>query len=259
MENPYERIKKMYTSLTKKEQALADYILENPVQFTRLTAQTLAEKSHSSKSALIRLCQKIGYDGYSEFRFHCSGFTLVSDSTTTDQNERFSSFNVLKIYQDILLSMPNFISTSILDNFTTLLQTSNRIKIFGINRTGLSAQQFKYRMLKVNIDSEVINDASFLDDILPSLHSNDLFIFFSTKSDFNMHKESLELIQSIKCNKILITMEKNSRMHKYFDHLFILPSTSHIYAPFLLDNQLIFQLFTEIILSHFKTISNSNA
>ena len=57
-----------YSSFTKGEQQIADYILNNPEEALSKTASELASASHTSSAAIVRFSRKIGYDGYSDMK-----------------------------------------------------------------------------------------------------------------------------------------------------------------------------------------------
>ena len=64
-----EKLRQMLPELSKSERRAADYLLRYPNDVHRITCEAIAESSGSSRSAVIRLCQKLGYRGYAEFRY----------------------------------------------------------------------------------------------------------------------------------------------------------------------------------------------
>jgi RpiR family carbohydrate utilization transcriptional regulator len=64
----FVRIEGAYASLRAAEQRVADFILKHPDELIYLTVTELAERTNTSESTVVRLCQKIGYKGYQEFK-----------------------------------------------------------------------------------------------------------------------------------------------------------------------------------------------
>src|SRR5271156_5156946 len=62
------RIQGTYNSLRTAEQRVADFILKHAEELIYLTVTELAERTETSESTVVRLCQKIGYRGYQEFK-----------------------------------------------------------------------------------------------------------------------------------------------------------------------------------------------
>src|SRR4030081_4162216 len=64
----FVRLQGAYSSLRAAEQRVAYFILKHPDELIYLTVTELAERTHTSESTVVRLCQKIGYKGYQEFK-----------------------------------------------------------------------------------------------------------------------------------------------------------------------------------------------
>lgn len=56
------------SDLTPQEQVVASFILENMKMIPSFSAQGLAGKSFTSKATVVRLCQKLGFSGFQEFK-----------------------------------------------------------------------------------------------------------------------------------------------------------------------------------------------
>ena len=69
MNNPLDQIQSYYEDLTKTDKDIAVYIINNPDDVVTQSMDFLVEKTGSSKSALSRFAQRIGYSGYIEFKY----------------------------------------------------------------------------------------------------------------------------------------------------------------------------------------------
>ena len=52
---------------TTTEEMLADYVLAHPNEVVAMSASQLAKAAHTSNSAIVRFCSKLGIDGYRSF------------------------------------------------------------------------------------------------------------------------------------------------------------------------------------------------
>ena len=77
----FVRIEGAYATLRAAEQRVADFILKHPDELIYLTVTELAERTNTSESTVVRLCQKIGYKGYQEFKIVLAR-DLVEPTTT---------------------------------------------------------------------------------------------------------------------------------------------------------------------------------
>ena len=74
--SPLELLEKQLPDLTKSEKIIGEYILANPMSIIRYSLTQIAREARTSNTAIIRLCQKLGYQGFSEFKFSLSRAAL---------------------------------------------------------------------------------------------------------------------------------------------------------------------------------------
>lgn len=59
---------KQLNKLTETEQQVVTYILTYPDEIEKISSRQLAELTHTSPATVVRICQKLGFSGYSEFK-----------------------------------------------------------------------------------------------------------------------------------------------------------------------------------------------
>lgn len=62
-------MQKHQKNLSEMDWAILGYILENEQEIFQLSIVELGKKVHSSKSSILRLTKKLGFSGYSEFKY----------------------------------------------------------------------------------------------------------------------------------------------------------------------------------------------
>ena len=67
--NPFEKIELKKDTFTKKEMIVYNILQKNPDLILRGSITSLAKDYQVSQSTITRFCQKIGYDGFNEFKF----------------------------------------------------------------------------------------------------------------------------------------------------------------------------------------------
>lgn len=80
-----EKIENRLFDLTKSENIIANYILRKPEDVELYTITKIAEFTGTSKSAVLRFCQKLGYEGYSEFRYDMINYLLNKGSESEEK------------------------------------------------------------------------------------------------------------------------------------------------------------------------------
>lgn len=66
------------SSLTRAEYRVLAHLTEHPLLVGNITVRELALATFVSTATIMRLCQKLGFSGFSEFIWHCK--QLLSDT-----------------------------------------------------------------------------------------------------------------------------------------------------------------------------------
>ena len=66
------------SSLTRAEYRVLAHLTEHPMLVGNITVRELAQATFVSTATIMRLCQKLGFSGFSEFIWHCK--QLLSDT-----------------------------------------------------------------------------------------------------------------------------------------------------------------------------------
>ena len=149
------KIKEGLGSFTDTDQKLAEYILANKENVVMLSALELADKVSTSAAAVIRFSKKIGYKGFTELKVELA----------KDRYEEEDEFNAIIKENDSIDSMVRkaeninvsamektykLINTKILLKAITALNECEHIYLFGIGASGLVAQDFQYKLSRIN-------------------------------------------------------------------------------------------------------------
>lgn len=119
-----ERLNINFDQLNNNERIILQKIIENKSDFYNLTIYDFAKKSYVSKSFVIRLCKKIGYTGYSEFKYQ-----LKSEVENTTKKQ--STQSILKITEDDLKETLRLLSAEKLEQLNKVIQHSTHIYTYG--------------------------------------------------------------------------------------------------------------------------------
>ena len=244
-----EKMQQSLPSFTKKEALIAQYILDSdPVTVIQYTAQQLADQAKSSKSAYIRMCQKLGYDGYSEFKFAFSR-EMVSNTSDPDPLSNDPIKAITSSYAQQIMNIQQMITLEDLHILGEKIIHAHRVKIIGYNRTGLSAMQLRMRLSKIGVDCESITDPVVMRDVVEILNKEDLCIIFSIKGLSDPYFEIVKTLQSNGCWFTLITMTPKNHLVPYANQVITLPYISRDHVDTFLDDQAIFFVLIELLLN----------
>lgn len=142
--------------LTDQEKALVSFILENSGQLENMNGKQLADACFVSASGVTRLCQKLGFKGYPDFKIR-----LVSELHDA-QNNRYADVSVSLIdkpasaqktmeafYSRVIYENNCLISQAKLMNVCQRMRQASVIDIYGTGMNYYQAETaaFHFRML----------------------------------------------------------------------------------------------------------------
>lgn len=254
--NPFEKFELHKDTFTKSEIEIMNYILKNPFDIIQLPILDIADSSNTSKSAIIRFCQKLGYKGFSEFKFDMTRYLVSNNQEVQNIDEQNSITAITSSYIDYINKINMSLTIDEVITIAKLILKANKIKIFGYNRTGFSAQQLRYRLSKIGFDSEAINDQVLMQDVSSMLTKGDLCIIFSIKAMSKPYGDCVKILKENNCKIVLVTMNPRPAFKKDCTEVITLPNISKMSSSKFLDDQAIFFVFIEIILSELAKLSN---
>lgn len=253
--SPIELINLNLYNMTKKERAIAEYILEDPHKAIQFSAEMIAEQTHTSKAAFIRFCQKLGFNGYAEFKFALSR-SLVAYVNYVDDNNPIKQ--ITQSYSNFIMQINSMVTQEEVTKISKLILSSRKLKIFGVNRTALSAHQFRMRLGKIGLDAEFCDDTVTMRDIIEYLGPEDLCIIFSIKVMGATYGDIIPELANNGVKTVLLTMTPNNKFANDVTHIVTLPYISKSSSKAFLDDQAIFFVLNEILLNEIaREISNA--
>jgi DNA-binding MurR/RpiR family transcriptional regulator len=154
-----ENMIKSCNNLTPTENGLAQYILDNKEQIQKLSIQDLSQKTFVSKSAIHRLCKKIGLEGFNELKvkiaqdIHEEG----KGKNDIDVNFPFSEHDsqgliarkLMKLYEASIMDTYHSINVEELHQVAVLLHHADVIDIYTHAHNIHVAENFQDKMRSI--------------------------------------------------------------------------------------------------------------
>lgn len=249
--DPIALLQKNMDSFTKSEQKLAQYILNNPKCVLGDSITGIARSADSSNAALVRLCQKLGYKGFSEFKFSMHRYLLSHGAERSgEQGDAGSPMQAtIEAYIHYIRQLPDFVDEAELRKAAQTICAARHISIWGFNRTFQSAKQLSHRLGRLGIFNQVTDDWVVMTDDSEILTEKDLCIVISVAGrGLTGHDVLFRSLGESRCPMILITMNPKITAAKYATQIFTLPWISHDDADNFFEDQVIVYLFLELLL-----------
>lgn len=233
-----EKLRQMLPELSKSERRAADYLLRYPNDVRRTTCEAIAESSGSSRSAVIRLCQKLGFRGYAEFRY-----ALRSEPAAPAQPGR----TTLQLYLSELQHLEFLYASGQLDRLAQYILHANHVLAMGQLHSGMAARQLAFRMNRFSLDCNALDDVTLMEGYQSVLKQGDVVVIFSISGQ-NSYRDVILPYRHNGVRVVLVTMTSQAPIAKLADDLFLLPRISHADSEYLLDDAITFFTFIELLI-----------
>lgn len=237
MKNVIVRLNEYLKHASGAEKGIIEFILHDPKVMVGLTIHECAKASYTSPSSVVRLCRKLGFDGYKEFHQSLvyelalldldlkeKGKEITFQDSLHDIIEKVTSKNILSLDNTAKLMDDNTVKACV-----DLMLQSRSICLFGMGASLLVAKDAYLKFLRINKPC-IINDdwhAQLLQ--ARNMISEDLAIAISYSG---MTKEVIECIKAAKekgAKVIAISRFEDNPLSKLADYNLSVSATEFIF------------------------------
>lgn len=235
-----EIIKKKQENFTSLEMQIIQVILENKEQMRQMTIGDLAQKSFTSKSSVLRFTQKLGFNGYADFK------VLIDwNKATGSEMGKITSANVAASCEKFLAAVEQ---GPHLESFCDLIHQQEYVYLLA---TSVDQQLQADHLAKqfLNLGKHIAKipytpNADISSRIIEGLSGKDLIIVFSHTGENEFLKQLLAIPILRKVPIISFTFEQKNWLNdhatahfhietdSFVSHL-MYPSFIHIIIDFL--------------------------
>lgn len=141
---------------TKLEKQIANYFLSEQAYITHMTTRSIANALYTTPSKIVRFCQKMGFDGFSDFKSSYMN-ELQNESVYLDYNFPFHandkttqlSSKIGTLYHQHIDEVIHMIDHDSLNQALHLLRNAKSINIISSGVQSNIAKAFQDHMLKI--------------------------------------------------------------------------------------------------------------
>lgn len=218
----FVRIHGTYDTLRSAEQRVADFILKHPEELIYLTVTELAERTETSESTVVRLCQKIGYRGYQEFKIMLARDLVGPVEQVYEHIEPGDSLVELKtkVFQanaQALRDTIEVLSDDELRRAVSVIGTARRVEVYGVGGSAPLAMDAYHKFMKHGVPCVWVNDGDLMAMSSALLTAGDVVLGISHTGGSRDVCNALEKAQSNGATTICITHRATSPITRFAD------------------------------------------
>jgi DNA-binding MurR/RpiR family transcriptional regulator len=160
---PLVRIRGVYETLPRSERKVADYVLNHADEVIHSSVTDLAQTLEVSESTVVRFCQRLGYQGYPEFKILLArdlGTPFQDTYDTLDPGDDITTIvrRTVQISIQALNDTLAILDPSNVKEVVDLLINAHHVFLFGCGGSGGSAQIAYQKMLRLGLPCSVCTD-----------------------------------------------------------------------------------------------------
>ena len=162
--NVVNRIRVRYESLGPRTRALADYVIENPMEVAGLSITQLAEATNVSEGSIINFCRQLGLKGFQQLKLSLAQEVVqpvqfIHEDLQPDDDTRTICRKMFHAGEQALRDTLSVLDPNAISAAVDMIRDAKRIEIYGIGSSAPIAEDAQYRMLRIGLDAKVVVDS----------------------------------------------------------------------------------------------------
>lgn len=247
--NPLMYIKEHMEQLTKQEQRVANYVVNNPVEAVQLNAKEIGDKTNTSSATVIRFVKKMNYKGFNEFKVNISRHIPDEDISVFKKIEKDETIASLK---NKLISRAQYsmemtskiLNETDIESLVSAIEEAKCIIVYGIGASYLVAQDFYQKFLRLGINVQCILDTHLISGNIATHKDNTLFIGISSGGQSDEIQKLLKMSKHYNAKTAIITSNAESAFKDYSDIMVLHDASTEESLRYAATSSLMSQLFT---------------
>lgn len=199
-----ELVQSQYGNLSKGQQKVAKYLLENPREFALHSAKEIGEKTGLSETTVIRFCYAIGLSGYSELQKNVRDqFISEKSSLANYYSSKLDIVDESRFFEQVMEKDIQFIRETIVrineadfQKAVDLLESAEKVYICGLRSSFSMANWLAFSLGIVRKNVQLIRRDT--DDVLSMISGMNSDSVFVALSFHRYMKETLHIAEMAK-------------------------------------------------------------
>ena len=223
---------KLMNHFSPTEQVIAKYILDNGESVSYMTIQDLAKETYSSNVTIIRLCKKLGCEGFKDFKIrYIKELESAKDYNYLDMSRPFYMGEgpskimgaMQMVYAQTIQTVVNSVNVADLEKAANLMVNAKHVFVYGIGDSDVRGRSFINKLVKLKVFA--VNTMAQREEISISMNSSsdDVSLFISYSGIQPSFSECVKFLKKNHCPIITITAKDDTLLAKNSDILIKIP------------------------------------
>lgn len=182
-------IRQRLVELSGNNRVIAERIINYPEEVLQAKVSEFAERCHCDSAQVVRLCQKLGYDGFTSLKNRIAVELLdpkrtlhrqiAEPATSFEQLKRNFSLNFTRTINDTLANLDE----ETVGQAVGLIRRARHIAVCGFGSSALAARDLRIKLVRIGYYAMFLDDAENIRSLVATLSKEDLLILISFSGD----------------------------------------------------------------------------
>ena len=182
-------IRQRLVELSGNNRVIAERIINYPEEVLQAKVSEFAERCHCDSAQVVRLCQKLGYDGFTSLKNRIAVELLdpkrtlhrqiAEPATSFEQLKRNFSLNFTRTINDTLANLDE----ETVGQAVGLMRRARHIAVCGFGSSALAARDLRIKLVRIGYYAMFLDDAENIRSLVATLSKEDLLILISFSGD----------------------------------------------------------------------------
>lgn len=226
----------LYPTLSPVEQVIATYFMKHTDELTSQPILLVAQQCGTSKSAVVRLCKRLGFIGYKDFLTSLSAeLALRQKDLLQEYSDVYPDHSVGKIcaivtqnHIQALESTLRLIDIKSVEQAVQAIGKTTRLDFYGVGNSGIVADDAELKFRRIGYMTYSATDKHRMVIAAATLQRGDVAFFFSYYGTTKDILDTLEIAKTQGATTIAITCKRDSPLHEKADIVLTTASTESL-------------------------------
>ncbi|GIO66334.1 MurR/RpiR family transcriptional regulator [Paenibacillus sp. FSL M7-1455] len=219
-------IRSHLNGLTKTEQKVAHYILENAQDLIYDSVTELAEKAEVGETTVLRFCRKMKFQGFQDFKLSLAQDLVkptdhIHEEIAEDDDPLTLSQKIIGTHLRTLEQTRELVSEEQLTQAIDALAEAANVHFFGVGSSGLTAAQGAHSFARIGKNSMASSDTHFQAMQASLMNKGDVAVGLSISGSTKDTIDNLNIAKKAGARIIAVTSNARSPITKIADIVLI--------------------------------------
>lgn len=205
----FERLKQNRSHLSQNEEDLLTFIFEHKHQINSLTVRQIAEANYTVPNSIIRLCKKLGFSGFTEFK-ESYRHSLAQQSTMMSMTS----------LDEQIIKTKQLINDEVLQKVIGEIKNADQILFFAVGLSRFAAENFHHRLRIVGKMSHTFIDPHVMKHSAKLVGTNDLTFTLSVSGSTDTPLHATTIAKAAGATTVSITGFSSNPLSQLTDYQF---------------------------------------